>query len=270
MIISHKYRYLFVELPHTGTTAITKELRLNYDGESILFRHATYQEFLLHATEDEKRYFVFSCIRNPMDDAVSCYFKYRNQVKGFIGFDVESKPSFSDWRDISRRIIYRFRYNRYHYVHDNNADFAQFFLKYYRLPYDNWSSLSHQDFGYIIRFENLQGDFANALSILGIEQVRPLPVVHKTSGRAQNFSTYYTPNTWERAGKVFGPYMEKWGYEFPENWGNITHSRIDEVKYHSLGVVKRFGWRYLRPAVYSLTVRKRDPRAFNHQPADMA
>ena len=157
MIISHKHRYLFVELPHTGTTAITKELRLNYDGKSILFRHATYQEFLLHATEDEKRYFVFSCIRNPMDDAVSCYFKYRNQVKGFIGFDVDNKPSFSDRRDISRRIIYRFRYNRYRYVHDNDADFAQFFLKYYRLPFDNWSSLSHHNFDYVIRFENMAG-----------------------------------------------------------------------------------------------------------------
>ncbi len=32
MIIRHRYKYVFVELPHTGSTAISEELRELYDG----------------------------------------------------------------------------------------------------------------------------------------------------------------------------------------------------------------------------------------------
>ena len=67
MIISHKYKYLFVELPLTASTAVSKELRENYDGESILYKHATYHEFLKIASPEEKKYFVFSGMCNPLD-----------------------------------------------------------------------------------------------------------------------------------------------------------------------------------------------------------
>jgi hypothetical protein len=257
MIISHKHRYLFVELPHTGTTAISKELRLHYDGESILYRHATYDEFLQQATPAEKAYFVFSNIRNPLDDAVSCYFKYKNEVKGFIGFDVNSKASLSNPRDLARRFVYHFRYDRYRFVHEQKADFPAFFLRYYWLPYDSWSSLSHHKFNFLIHFENLQEDFAKALELLNITPVRPLPTVHKTSGRSQNFTDYYTPETYARAVHVFGPYMKKWGYKFPAEWGDRSVSWADHLAFETLGAVKRFAWRYARPAVYSLVVKKK-------------
>ncbi len=57
MIISHKHKYLFVELPRTGSTAIYEELCQHYDGTQILFRHATYDDFLKVASEEEKKYF---------------------------------------------------------------------------------------------------------------------------------------------------------------------------------------------------------------------
>ena len=77
MIISHQHRYLFVELPHTASTAIRRELLANYDGSSILHRHATYIDFERIASPDERSYFVFSCIRNPLDVAVTLYHRLR-------------------------------------------------------------------------------------------------------------------------------------------------------------------------------------------------
>jgi hypothetical protein len=71
MIISHKHKFLFVELPLTASTAISRELRANYGGEKILFKHATYQDFLRVANTHEREYFVFSGLRNPLDKAVS-------------------------------------------------------------------------------------------------------------------------------------------------------------------------------------------------------
>ena len=44
MVLSHKQEYLFVELPRTGSTTISKELCTHYAGEKILSKHATYED----------------------------------------------------------------------------------------------------------------------------------------------------------------------------------------------------------------------------------
>ena len=59
MIISHRHRYVFVELPRTGSSAVRRELRELYDGVPILHKHSTYDEFRRQASEDERGYFVF-------------------------------------------------------------------------------------------------------------------------------------------------------------------------------------------------------------------
>ena len=78
MVISHRHRYLFIELPRSGTTAIGKELLEHYDGFRLLSKHSTYYDFRKVASDEEKKHFVFSCLRNPMDDAVSRYFKIKS------------------------------------------------------------------------------------------------------------------------------------------------------------------------------------------------
>src|SRR2546426_260618 len=40
LIVSHKHRYVFVELPRTGSTAVRHELRELYDGTPILHKHS--------------------------------------------------------------------------------------------------------------------------------------------------------------------------------------------------------------------------------------
>src|SRR5690242_2440526 len=81
MVISDKYKYVFVELPLTGSTAISNELCEMYDGKKILRKHSKYQEFLEVAKEEQKKYFVFSGIRNPMDLVVSEFLKKKNNHK---------------------------------------------------------------------------------------------------------------------------------------------------------------------------------------------
>lgn len=246
MIISHKHRYLFVELPHTGTTAISKELCQYYDGSSILFKHATYRDFLRVATPEEKEYFVFSCIRNPLDDVVSYYFKYKNK-----------KFSFLKRNDKIRRLIYSFQQRKARAVLDEHIDFPTFFMRYYYLPYENWSGLDHHRFDAVLRFENLAEGFSEVLQRLGIPEVRPLPVIHKTVERENDFWSYYTSETWERAKWVFGPFMEKWGYTFPPEWGEWTSTRFDKIVFYGCGVFRKVYWLYFRPPVYALLRRER-------------
>lgn len=239
MVISHKHKYLFIELPRTASTAISRELRTFYEGERILRKHATYYDFLKVATPEEKEYFVFSCIRNPLDHAVSLYFKYKS----------DHKQQFSTARKLKRRkrLAYLVAAVRFKFVQNRDADFETYFKTFYKIPYNDWSALAHKQFDFVIRYENLQKDFATALELIGIEPVRPLPVVNKTGGKERHFLSYYnTPEIIDRAKRIFGPYMQQWGYAFPPEWGEISIPWWSQVEFAFFNLFRHVYWRYLR------------------------
>ncbi|MBI4787795.1 MAG: hypothetical protein HY782_12185 [Chloroflexi bacterium] len=238
MIISHKHKYLFVELPRTGSTAISRELRLNYDGEAIMVKHATYADFLKTAGAEEKQYFVFSGIRNPLDDAVSLYFKYVT--------DHKHKWTNPDRLQRSRGLVSLLSLRQFRFVQQQQPDFATYLKRFYRTPYNNWSALSHKDLDYIIRFEHLQSDFAEAIKRIGLELVRPLPQVNTTEKKNRDYLAYYTPEARAHARRVFGPFMQQWGYEFPPEWGNGQISRWDELQFNFFNIFRTLYWKYLR------------------------
>lgn len=241
MIISHRYRYLFVELPRTASTAISRELREFYGGERILRKHATYHDFLKIATPEEKQYVVFSCIRNPLDNAVSLYCKYRS----------DHKQKFSDPKKYKNRhrLADRVDMIRYRFIKDHDADFSTYFKRFYKIPYNDWSCMSHRDFDFVIRFENLQEDFARVLRMIGIEQVRPLPVVNRTGGKERDFLAYYTPDIIPHAKHIFGPYMQQWGYAFPPEWGDTALSWRTRMEFQFFNLFRQVYWRHLRSRI---------------------
>lgn len=222
MIISHRYRYVFVEVPRTGSTAISAELRENYGGESILKKHAYYSTFLRQATDDEKTYRVFSGIRNPLDDAVSRYRKLCTKDPSYYT---------GDRRNLKRQA----------YIRDNSASFSDFLHHFHRWPFDLWTSTYHRQFALIIRFENIQEDFRKAIELIGADYVRPLPQINK-SDRSEDFLEYYREGDIDKAVRVFGPYMRTWGYAFPESWGQRKIPVTSEFLYRVLQRLRRFYW----------------------------
>ena len=241
MVVSEKHRYVFVELPRTGSTAIANELCEQYAGFRTLYKHATYEEFRKFAPEEQHSYFVFSCIRNPLDDVVSIYAKYAQDRRNLY-------RDSDKLRKQSRNILERMRDNRrMHFIERNNADFAAFFRKFYRFPYSRWSDLSHANFDYLIRFEQLQADFADALQHIGIIPKRALPERNRTQGKNPDYLSYYTPEIVPRAKRVFGPYMKKWGYRFPESWGDSEPSWLNQLEYALSCKLKGVYWKRVRP-----------------------
>lgn len=261
MIISTEHRYVFVELPRTGSTAIRDELISQYGGRKILNKHSTYPEFLRIADDDEKRYFVFSGIRNPLDDAVSHYFKLKTDHHGRFTDPVRRKYRIGNrgadfYRRTGRsprgtrprrRTLAELRENRkFDYIQRHEADFATFLRRYRRLPYDNWSRLSHGSLDHVIRFETIQDDFAAALELIGLEKKRPLPVINKTQSKSDDYLRYYTPDIIPHAKFVFGPYMRAWGYTFPPEWGEEPMPRWHDWLFEGLAMPRTLYWRWLR------------------------
>lgn len=238
MIISHQYKYVFVEYPRTGTTAVSNELCQNYSGMRILRKHSAYQEFLKSASPEEKKYFVFTSVRNPLDDAVSHYFKLRT----------DHRERYTNRKKVrnGKRLAEYFDAFLFRYIESNNVDFPTYFRKFYVIPYNTWSTISIKRYNYIMRFENLSDDFASVLKMLEIDPIRPLPQRNVTGERKKEYWTYYTPEIIPRARRIFGPFMKQWGYEFPKEWGEQPISFWNQVEYEFFTLFRRVYWSVLR------------------------
>ncbi len=232
MIISHKYKYVFLELPRTGTTSISEVLCEKYDGKKIHYRHAPYEVFLRRASEEEKKYFLFSGVRNPLDRAHSLYYKMKVDHRTyFTRIQKRGNLSLSEKHFLSR----------YRFVQETNASFEDYFNKYFRIPYDDWGSLCYNRLDAVIRFENLQSDYEKVMKELNIDNVDPLPESNKVNNK-QSYWESYTPSVRKKAGRIFGVYMKKMEYDFPDNWNITAPNLLDQLIYNFFHFFWRLFW----------------------------
>jgi len=238
MIISHKYKFLFIGLPFSASSAISKELHLEYDGKPYLRKHSLYHEFKNVATKSEFKYFVFAVLRNPMEIAVTVYEKMKANAKG----NFTNPELFSE----NGGHITKQHRERFNYIKDNNSSFQQYFKKFHQKPYDNLSSLTIDNCDFVIRYENIAEDYLLALKKAGVNNLRPLPVVNKTVGKNKEILAYYTDDIKDRAISIFGPFLEKYDYSFPEEWGGVNISLLSIFKFKVLGVLRRVNERFIK------------------------
>lgn len=210
MIVSDHNKYLFLEMPHTASTATSRELIDHYDGRLVFReRHAPYDQFARIATARQRKYFVFAGIRNPLDTIVTTYLK--GVRTGLIRSDL---------------------------------NFPMYFDRTYHLPYANFVSRSAEQIDFWIRFEALQADFEACLAKMRVEQVRPLPQRNRTIEKSNHFLDYYTPEIIPKVKRVLGPYMKEWGYDFPPEWGEYRFSPLAKSVYYTTKTAKTWWWAY--------------------------
>lgn len=238
MIISHKHKYLFIAVPRTGSTAIREELCEMYEGESILAYHSNYSDFARQCSEEERSYFVFCGVRNPLDNAASLYVKFLN--------DQNKAYSEERWRlekagDVSKR-----RVALYKYLKNVDSSFDAFLCKFYdfrNFPYTSNSDINARFCNDIIRFESMENDFEKILNQLGITKKRPLPRRNPTGSKEYFLKYYENKQTRKMAVRIFGPAMEEWGYSFPDVWNAGKCGMIAQTRYSAM---KKFRYLYAR------------------------
>jgi hypothetical protein len=232
VIVSHKHQYLFVEIPLTGSWAIRCELLKYYDGQPILHKHANYIEFKRIATPNELHYFKFATVRNPLDEAVSEFLKVEANHKGvYSDRQALSKMEAIDYADLA---IYR-------YIQRSKPTFESYLLRsrLWDRPHSSMIDVSAPGLDYVMRFENLNDDFLKVLKRLGLDPVRPVPVKNRTLGRKADWRTYYTPQMIDKVKRVYGPFMQRWEYPLPSDWGENRVSEFRKFQYHLSIIMKR-------------------------------
>jgi hypothetical protein len=233
MIISHKHKYVFVGLPLAASTAISKELCEMYDGTPILAKHSLYQDFLKVATEEEKKYKVIACSRNPLDISVSYYTKMMTDSSGNFSNEslLRKNGGHLKIRDFKLSKLFR----------DNQFDYNIFLEKYYQFPFDNWLSITTPHCDFIIRFEALISDFEKALLHCGIKPKRPLPLVNKTK-KKKAFESFYNDSNKAIGLSIFGPFMLHHNIAFPAVWGDCKVGWLPKLQFKVLSYVRKFYW----------------------------
>jgi|TARA_R110000737_G_scaffold306646_1_gene314367 hypothetical protein len=208
LIINHKYKFCFFQIPRTGSTAIANELLEFYESEQILHKHSNYDQFLSNATNQEREYFKFAGIRNPLDSIVSQFLKMKNDYDRKF-----ARGIFGSGKPISDGAL-----AKYHFIQSTNASFEDFFKKFvtpeFFKPHQE-TTISHMDF--IIRFDKLQDDFTKLTTLLDIPTIK-IPVINATKHKDQEYQNYYTGELIPIAIDILSPVMDKYNFSFPEEW----------------------------------------------------
>lgn len=218
---------MFVEVPHTASTAISAELCLHYGGEVICYKHANYSEFYAQASPAERKYFVFGAVRNPLDALVTEYCKFLYDHKGSFSNPANYEVH-GGWVEDDHVEKYRF-------VQDSEGDFPKYFRKFHLKVYFNWFLVGHRHFDKVMRFESISDEFDETLRLMNITPVRSLPMVNKSS-RPESFDDFFTPELYSETAKSYGPFLEYWGYSLPRSFGSVQVPKLTRLQY---GVVDK-------------------------------
>jgi hypothetical protein len=165
MIVSHSLKFIFVHINKTGGTSIKNAVKpvlgegdFNNLGEG---KHLSAHDIQKRYPEEWDDYFTFGFIRNPWDRTVSRYFfwKQMNQKKVPASFEEFVK----------------------------SGQFASYTLCGMLCIGKN------PIVDFIGRFENLNNDFAEICSRIGIEITLP----HINGSKHNHYASYYDSETWQ-------------------------------------------------------------------------
>ena len=161
MIVSDKYKYVFIGLPFSASSAISKDLHEKYAGKPYLRKHSLYSDFKKQTNKLKLNYRVFAVLRNPMEITITSYEKLKLNPNNIYTNSVFFKENGGHVSKNQRK--------KYNFIKNTQANFQEFFLEFYKYPYDNLASSTIDACDFVIRYDKLQKDYLNVLKKLGIK-----------------------------------------------------------------------------------------------------
>ena len=185
IMISHKYKCIFIHLGRTGGTSIEFALGETVDGPE---KHLPQRMMRRKYKNYWKDYYKFTCVRNPYDWVVSQYFHNKQ-----INYEWYEKTYNVDIKTMSFLDFLKF----------NNIHIREEKLNVFL---DNLNEID-----YIIRFEELQKGFDYVCDQIG----KPKTLLERIeSSTHESYMNYY--NTREKidiTNEDYREYFEMFGYE---------------------------------------------------------
>ncbi|CAL1239175.1 sulfotransferase family 2 domain-containing protein [Candidatus Methylocalor cossyra] len=219
MLLSLKYKFLFVHIAKTGGTSIRDALwRYKWSDPyrlpqflcsrlSALTGHRIGAKFPRHAKliaakemlprELFQALFKFAFVRNPWDLQVSSYHHILRERPHLLA-GREDFAAFLRWKFDPERPP------QYH------ADMSTELQSAYLVDLDGRNLAN-----FVGRYEHLAEDFAHACRLIGIP-CPPLPHARKAQDRPRDYRGYYDDATAELVADHYRPDLERFGYRFDD------------------------------------------------------
>lgn len=207
MIISHKYKFIFIAVPKTGTTSIRNFLQPycdifpNLDLKSPQYVHTnikTLKQRFKNKNWNFDEYFKFGFVRNPWDRVVS---EYHYKIN-YADRENLNKPYYKPFMSQCKLIKKINNFNKAVTLNLlNGANQSSYMLD------DNQKNLMN----FIGKFENLNEDFKFICKKIGVEE-NNLP--HENKSIHRHYKEYYNQESIQFIQEKFKQDIETFDYKF--------------------------------------------------------
>jgi len=195
MLINYKHKFIFVGLPFSACSAISKELIERYGCEQILHKHASIPALKKLRPEIRvEEYEIVVVVRDPVEMCQTTYsWLKENRYDHFT----DPEKRIENGGTVTRRHRELFKK-----IRDNKLTFEDYInYSYSVIPYDSLLSENSKYVTKVIRFENLQDEFKTVFKSLGLKIDRDIPAYNLTKNKNS-----FTAGE-DLLGKVFSPFL---------------------------------------------------------------
>lgn len=186
-MISDKHKFIFIEVPKTGTTTICFTLGEEFEAKHGVNKHQDIKQYKEAYPVKFESYFKFSFVRNPWSRVVSLY----NRKEGIQKKNEMTFSEFVDWIKLATDTCTMPTPKK------NMLDFFKI---------DNKVEMD-----FIGKLENIQEDFDTACDKIRLPRKQ---LGHANSTGHKHYTEYYNNKTKNIIAEKFAEDIEYFGYEF--------------------------------------------------------
>lgn len=205
MIISHKYRFIFIKTRKVAGTSIERILHPLLDADDI------------HSKLPREGVAAKNCPSN-VDEHIGWAWiadNYPNEWKDYYKFTIERNP----WDKLVSGYFYFQKYFSTDPALYSDSAFLDWVLEPDRTLFNDWSKYTSNNkivVDQVLEYGRLHTEFRELCNYLSIPYDNELDYIREKSG-CRNFKGYrhlYTPESRARVDDQFAPIISKFGYKF--------------------------------------------------------
>lgn len=200
-LVSHKHKYVFVHIPKTGGTSVSRILSTVHRKNVVVLAHCTIRDLRLEYGFS-KSYFKFCVVRNPWDRLVSHYFHLLplKTRKGTAFRKYLKSKNLHNFRDFVLSGLRKIP------LTDERSGHRLF------APQCMWIKGKHRLLvHYVARFESIREDFAFICGRLGL---RDLVLPHMRRSKHEYYKSYYDDRMVNEVAEVYQQDITSFGYDY--------------------------------------------------------
>jgi hypothetical protein len=219
VIISHEHRFVYVQVPQTGSSAIGSWMVEHLHGVKVLRKHTTLPQARRVLGSLIDGYLVIASVRDSLDQFVSSYFKTLNRPPTGTGS--------GGWFGLRATSTARVRW-----AQSGDPTLDSYIDEFVRRPHAPVYTLSLRHADLVLRYEDIELAAQHVAEALGVDELPPVSQVNTTDRVRSGLAELASPDRHERVVRYHRPYRYEWGYtaDAPSRFTQLRYEVLVQAK----------------------------------------